>query len=95
MRIDPRERELWPRNGAVPSSCWRAAANWDAALLRRAALEVASEWTNRGARDCSARGGSASRLVALGCVVSAGEFDLEGVSLRVGLTITWVGRERR
>jgi hypothetical protein len=46
--IDPRERELWAaeRRGAV--ELLASYAGWDAALLRRAALEVASEWTNRG-----------------------------------------------
>jgi hypothetical protein len=46
-----RANELWAaeRRGAV--ELLASLANWDAALLRRAALEVASEWTNRGARD--------------------------------------------
>ena len=37
------------RRGAV--ELLASIAGWDAALLRRAALKVASEWTHRGARD--------------------------------------------
>ena len=49
--FDQCEREFWreERRGAVELLAILAA--WDAALLRRAALEVASEWTNRGARN--------------------------------------------
>jgi hypothetical protein len=49
--FDQRERDLWreERRGAVELLAILAA--WDAALLRRAAVEVASEWTDRGARD--------------------------------------------
>jgi len=44
---DPREREMWAleRCGAVVLLA--GLADWDAALFKRAALAVASEWTNR------------------------------------------------
>jgi hypothetical protein len=48
---DPRDREIWQaeRHGAVVLLA--SLAEWDAALLRRAALEEAGEWTNRAVRD--------------------------------------------
>jgi hypothetical protein len=49
--IDPRERELWGEERRNAVELLASLANWDSALLRRAALEEASEWTNRGARD--------------------------------------------
>jgi hypothetical protein len=49
--FDQRRRALWreERRGAV--ELLASVANWDAVLLRRAALETAREWTNRAARD--------------------------------------------
>jgi len=48
---DPREREMWAieRRGAVVLLA--GLADWDAALLKRAGLGVASEWTNRAVAD--------------------------------------------
>jgi hypothetical protein len=49
--LDPRERELWAedRRGAIVLLASLAESN--AQLLRRAALEPATEWTTREARD--------------------------------------------
>ena len=48
---DPREREMWAieRRGAVVLLA--GLADWDAALLKRAGLGGASEWTNRAVAD--------------------------------------------
>ncbi len=51
--IDVREREMWAmgRRGAIVLLA--GLAEWDAALLKRATLGVASEWTNRRASELS------------------------------------------
>ena len=48
---DPREREMWAieRRGAVVLLA--GLADWDAGVAQRAALGVASEWTNRRASE--------------------------------------------
>ena len=49
--IAGRNRDMWAieRRGAVVLLA--GLADWDAALLKRAALAEASEWTNRGASE--------------------------------------------
>ena len=51
MPADPREREMWAmeRRGAVVLLA--GLADRDATLHKRAALGVASEWTNRAVAD--------------------------------------------
>ena len=48
---DPRDREMWAaeRHGAVVLLA--SLAEWDVALLRRAAMQTAAEWADRTATD--------------------------------------------